>query len=179
LFNQIYNQESSSRQSGADDGMVLDTTKQRYKNRTGFKFKRLHWWEAVRHQPKWRARLVDSSTTDPFLSSSDATNEDEVTRSIGRDRAKAAARKGKGKEGSSSKSESFSVMGGIMSTLKKLSTSFTKVQMWKQYNKLQDCSTVNMDDEELVSHRESLRLIEKGLQFVTLNAAEVQDEDDE
>jgi hypothetical protein len=32
LFNQIYNQESSHRQSGADDVMLLETTKERYKN---------------------------------------------------------------------------------------------------------------------------------------------------
>jgi hypothetical protein len=36
-----------------------------------------------------------------------------------------------------------------------------------------------MDDEELTSHREALRLIEKDLQFTTQNVAEVQDEDDE
>jgi hypothetical protein len=64
-------------------------------------------------------------------------------------------------------------MGGIMSTLKKLSTSFTKAQMWKQHNKLWDRSTVNMYNEELMSHREALRLIEKDLQFATQNAAEV------
>jgi hypothetical protein len=58
-------------------------------------------------------------------------------------------------------------MGGIMFTLKKLSTSFSKAQMWKQYNKLRDRSTVNMNSEELTSHREALRLIEKDLQFAT------------
>jgi hypothetical protein len=52
LFNQIYNQESSTRQSGADDGMILEIAKQRYKNQTGAEFKRFHWWEAVRYQPK-------------------------------------------------------------------------------------------------------------------------------
>jgi hypothetical protein len=57
-----------------------------------------------------------------------------------------------------------------MSTLNKLSTSFTKTRMLKQYNNLRNRSTINMDDEELTSHRETLRLIEKGLQF--------QDEDD-
>jgi hypothetical protein len=51
--------------------------------------------------------------------------------------------------------------------------------MCKQYNKLHDCSTANVDTEELVSHREALRLIETDLHFVTRNAAEVQDEDDE
>jgi hypothetical protein len=67
----------------------------------------------------------------------------------------------------SSQSESSSVMCGIMSTLKKLSASFTKSQMWKQYNKLRYRSTVNVDDEALVSHREALRLIERDLQFTT------------
>jgi hypothetical protein len=116
--------------------MVLETAKQRYKNRTSSKFKRLHWWEAVRHQPKWRARSAGSSTTDPFLSSSEAATKEEVTHPKGRDRAKATAQKGKGQLGSSSQSEPSSVMGSIISTLKKLSTSFTKAQMWKHYNKL-------------------------------------------
>jgi hypothetical protein len=66
LFNQIYNQESSNRQSRADDGMVLEIAKQRYKNQTGTKFKRFHWWEAVRYQPKWRARSDAPSTMNAF-----------------------------------------------------------------------------------------------------------------
>jgi hypothetical protein len=136
LFNQIYNQEVSSRQSGADNAMVLETAKQWYKNWTGFEFKRLHRWEAVRNQPKWRARSAGSSTIDLFLSSIDPATEEEVTCPIGRDRVKAATRKGKGKEGSISQSKFSSAMGGIMFTLKKLSTSFAKAQMWKQYNKL-------------------------------------------
>jgi hypothetical protein len=70
-------------------------------------------------------------------------------------------------------------MGGIISTLMKLSTSFTKAQMWKQYNKFCDRSTVNMDAEELASHREAMRLIENDLHIATRNVAEVQDEDDE
>jgi hypothetical protein len=43
FFNQIYNQETSSRQSGTDDVMILETVKLRYKNRTGAEFKCLHW----------------------------------------------------------------------------------------------------------------------------------------
>jgi hypothetical protein len=39
LFNQIYNQESSNRQSGADDDMVLEIAKQRYQNQTDAEFK--------------------------------------------------------------------------------------------------------------------------------------------
>jgi hypothetical protein len=85
----------------------------------------------MRHQPKWRARSVGSSTIDPFLSSSDPATKEEVTCLIGWDRAKVVTRKGKGKEGLSSQSESSSVVGGIISTLKKLSTSFAKAQMWK------------------------------------------------
>jgi hypothetical protein len=129
LFNQIYNQESSSRQKGADDAMVLETVKQRYKNQTGSEFKRLHWWEAVRHQLKWMARSAASSIMNPFVSSSEAAIEEEVTRPIDRDKAKLVVRKEKGKEGSSSQSESSSVMGGILSTLRKLSSTFTKAQM--------------------------------------------------
>jgi hypothetical protein len=68
---------------------------------------------------------------DTFVSSCEVTTEEEVTRSIGQDRAKTMAQKGKGKEDPSSQSGSFSAMGGIMSTLKKLGTSFTRVRMWK------------------------------------------------
>jgi hypothetical protein len=46
-----------------------------------------------------------------------------------------------------------------MSTLKKLSISFAKAQLWKQYNKFRDRPIVNMDEEELESHRQALRLI--------------------
>jgi hypothetical protein len=63
--------------------------------------------------------------------------------------------------------------------LKKLSTTFTKVQMWKQYNKLRDRSTANMDVEELTSHQEAIKLIEMYLHFASRNVAEVHDEDDE
>jgi hypothetical protein len=40
-------------------------------------------------------------------------------------------------------------------------------------------NTVDMDAEELVTHQEALRLIEKDLNFATQNAVEVQDKDDE
>jgi hypothetical protein len=83
----------------------------------------------VRHQPKWRARSTDSSTIDSFLSTSDPATEEEVTHPIGQDRAKAATQKGKVKEGLNSQSESSSAVGGIMSTLKKLNTSFAKAQL--------------------------------------------------
>jgi hypothetical protein len=56
-----------------------------------------------------------------------------VTHPISRDRAKAVIRKGKGKgkgkEGSSSQSDHSFVVSGMISTLKKLSTSFAKAQL--------------------------------------------------
>jgi hypothetical protein len=52
-----------------------------------------------------------------------------------------------------------------MSTLNKLGTSFAKEQLWKQYNKISDPPTTNMDKKELKSHREALRLIQRDLYF--------------
>jgi hypothetical protein len=75
LFNQIYNQKSSHRQSGVNDVIILEIVKERYKNWTGAEFKCFHWWEAVRHQPKWRARSDAPSTMDAFVSSSEAATE--------------------------------------------------------------------------------------------------------
>jgi hypothetical protein len=106
--------------------MVLEITKQRYKNQTDAEFKRFQWWEAVRYQPKWRVRSDVPSTMDAFVSSSEAGTEEKVTRPIDRDRAKMAVWKGKGKEDSSSQSGSSSVMADIISTLKKLGISFTR-----------------------------------------------------
>jgi hypothetical protein len=69
-------------------------------------------------------------------------------------------------------------MGDIMSTIKKLDISFTRVQMWKQYNKLCETNTVDMNVEELMSHRDLLRFIKKYLNFTTKNTAVVQNKDD-
>jgi hypothetical protein len=111
--------------------MVLEIAKQRYKNQTSSEFKRFHWWEAVRYQPKWRLRSNAPFTMDAFVSSSEAATEEDVTHPIDWNRAKTAAWKGKGKEDSSSQSGSSSAIGGIMSTLKKLGTSFIRAHMWK------------------------------------------------
>jgi hypothetical protein len=94
--------------------MALEIAKQRYKNWTGAEFKSFHWWEAVRYQPKWRARSDAPSTMDAFVSSSEAGTEEEVTRPIDRNRAKTVARKGKGKEDSSSQSGSSSTIGDLI-----------------------------------------------------------------
>jgi hypothetical protein len=102
-----------------------------------------------------------------------------VTRPLGRDRAKATTRKGNEKEGLSKQSEPSSTIGGMIFTLNKLITSFDKTQVWKQWNKLKDCSTINMDDEELKIHREAIQLIQRDLQFVQANEVVVENEDDE
>jgi hypothetical protein len=113
-------------QSGAGDAMVLETAKERYKSRTGGSvFKCFHWWNTVKHQPKWRAKFVGSSSTNPWVSLSDRTTEEEVSHPMDRDRAKATT--WKGKESSSTQSKPSSTMGVLMSTLKRLSTSFAKV----------------------------------------------------
>jgi hypothetical protein len=59
----------------------------------------------------WLIHNIDS-----FLCSSDPVTEEKVTHRIDQDRAKADTCKGKGKECSSSQSESSSVVGGIIST---------------------------------------------------------------
>jgi hypothetical protein len=89
----------------------------------------------MKHQPKWRAKTVGSSTTDLWVSSSDRTTDEEVSHPMGQDRTKAVVRKGKrkgkGKEGSSNQSESSYVVCGMMSTLKRLNASFAKTQLCK------------------------------------------------
>jgi hypothetical protein len=104
---------------------------------------------------------------DAFIFSSETEIREEVTHPIDRDRTKTVARKEKGKEDSSSQSRSSSAIVDIMSTLKKLDTSLTMVQIWNQYNKLRTTYTADMDVEELASHREVLRLIKNDLNFVT------------
>jgi hypothetical protein len=157
--------------------MVLETAKERYKSRTeGFEFKRFHWWDAVKHQPKWRAKYGGSSSTDPWVSLSELIGEEEVSHPMGRDRAKAATRKGKAN--SSNQSETLFVVGGMMTTLKKLSTSFVKTQLWKQWNKLKDRSTMNMDEDELKNHCLALKLLEKDLNFAEAAAHEEEDVDE-
>jgi hypothetical protein len=47
------------------------------------------------------------------------------------------------------------------STLKKMSASFARVQLWKQWKKLQRHSTEYIDGEELKNHCLALKLLEK------------------
>jgi hypothetical protein len=69
------------------------------------------------------------STMDVFVSSSEAEIDEEVSHPIDQDRDKTIAWKRKEKEDLSSQSGSSFVMAGIMSTLKKLDTSFTRAQI--------------------------------------------------
>jgi hypothetical protein len=86
----------------------------------------MHSLNYIEDNAKHRAKSAGSSITDSWISLSDPTTEEEVTRPMGRDRDKTAVQKGKRKECSSSLSESYSVVGDMISTLKKLDTSFAK-----------------------------------------------------
>jgi hypothetical protein len=48
----------------------------------------------------------------------------------------------------------------------------------KQYNKLCELNTADMNVEELTSHQDALRLIKKDLNFSTKNTAEIQNKDE-
>jgi hypothetical protein len=48
----------------------------------------------------------------------------------------------------------------------------------KQYNKLCELNTADMNVEELTSHQDALRLIKKDLNFSTKNTAEMQNKDE-
>ncbi|AQK71945.1 hypothetical protein ZEAMMB73_Zm00001d016914 [Zea mays] len=122
-FNGFYLQEERLRQSGADDAMVMDATMARFEGKIGHPFKRHHWWQVVRHEPKWSAKHDLGSGSDStankrtrlgvsgeYSSGGTEDTEEEVPRPVGHDRAKAAAgktkTKGKGKEATSSESTS-------------------------------------------------------------------------
>jgi hypothetical protein len=122
-FNGYYLQEERLRRSGADNAMVMEAGMARFENKMGHPSKCHHWWQVVRHEPKWSAKH------DPGSGSNGNTNkrtrlgvsgecssggtediEKEVPRPLGCDRAKAEARntktKGKGKEATTSRSTS-------------------------------------------------------------------------
>jgi hypothetical protein len=103
---------------------------------------------------------------------------EEVSCPMSHNRAKAAVRKakGKGKANSSSQSEHDSAIGDMLSTLRKMSTIFLKVQLWKQWNTINERSTTNMNEAELKKHHLTLKIIEKELNFMT---KEEKDRDEE
>ena len=171
------------RQSGADDNMVMEATKAKYLKDMKHEFKLEHQWEAVRHHPKWANKGGDESdgskrtrltSTGEYSSAGSRASEEEISRPIGRDRAKAAARKNKGKATSSSDSTG---MGDMLKNLCKVSKRFMKVSLWKQWGKLKQRPTEGMSEEEKKSHMRALKLMEKDLGFE--NETEVEEEEDE
>nr|XP_051201688.1 uncharacterized protein LOC127315224 [Lolium perenne] len=166
LFNGYYIQEESLRQSGADDGMVMRAAMERYVNdkRVTQPFRRHHWWEAVRNEAKWKGQHGPGSGTDSTskrirlgvsgeYSSGDATTEEE--RPPGRDRAKAAARKGrrKGKETSSS-----SEVGSKSFAMRNMMKGLVKAKLFKQWNKMKDRSTDDMNEAEKRKHAKAIKM---------------------
>jgi hypothetical protein len=172
LFNAFYIQEEALRQSGADDQMVMKAALARYANdkRVTQPFKRQHWWEAVRNEAKWKGQHGPGSGSDSAskrsrlglageYSSSEATEEEEE-RPIGRDRAKAATRKGrrKGKESSSS-----SEVANKSFAMKNMWNGLVKAKLLKQWNKMRDRSTADMTDAEKRKHAKAMQMVEKEL----------------
>lgn len=185
LFNAFYIQEEALRQSGADDQMVMKAALARYANdkRVTQPFKRQHWWEAVRNEAKWKGQHGPGSGSDSApkrsrlglageYSSSDATEEEE--RPTGRDRAKAAARKGKkkGKETSSSGSE----VANKSFAMKNMWNGLVKAKLLKQWNKMRDRSTADMTEADRRKHSKALQMVEKEL---GLEDDENEDDDNE
>jgi hypothetical protein len=177
LFNALYNQETSTRQSGADDAMVMEAAKARYAQKAGHDFKHFHWWQAVRHEPKWSVKhgggpSIDVSKRSRLgvsgeYSSGDRDTEEEVTaRPMGRDRAKAAARRGKGKEkaGSSSQTTGGSdAMGGMMQDFCKISRDYTQAKLWKQWNNLMSRPLEGMSEHDKKVHARAKKRLEQQL----------------
>ena len=169
LFNGYHIQEDQNRASGVDDKMVMEAAEARYANdpKTTQAFRRHHWWEAVRKEAKWRAQFGPGSGVrskksrlgvSGEYSSSEATEEEEEPRSMGRDRAKAASRR-KGKESSSSnEGASKSIeMKGIYEGL-------VKAKLYKEWNKMKDrAATRDMDAREKRIHEKAIKKIENDL----------------
>ncbi|XP_051195055.1 uncharacterized protein [Lolium perenne] len=187
LFNAYHIQEESLRQSGADDAMVMRAAMERYANdkRVTQPFRRHHWWEAVRNEAKWKGQHGPGSGTDSTskrsrlgvsgeYSSGDATTEEE--RPTGRDRAKAAARKGrrKGKESSSS-----SEVGSKSFAMRNMMKGLVKAKLFKQWNKMKDRSTDDMNEAEKRKHAKAIKMVKKELGLKDDDDEEEEQEEEE
>lgn len=195
-FNAYYNQEASKRQSGADDAMVMENAKARYARKAGHEFKLFHWWQAVRQEPKWSLKhgvgpSIDVGKRSRLGSSGDAssgsrdTTEEEVSRPMGRDRAKTAARreKGKGKESSSSGQSQSATdsgnMGPILQRLCKIQNRIATAKMWKQLRIMNATPIDDMTPAQKKVHARSIKRLEKELKSIEEQESEEEDEDDE
>lgn len=168
--------------------MVMKAAQARYENdiRVTGPFRRIHWWEAVRNEPKWKGQHGAGSGSDSTAkrsrlgvsgeySSGGASEDTEAERPIGRDRAKAAARREKekgrrkGKESSSS-----SEVGSKAFAMKKMWSGLVKAKLLKQWNKMKDRSTTDMDEAEKRKHDKAMKMVEK-----ELGLQDDEDEDEE
>ena len=189
LFNAYHIQEEALRQSGADDQMVMKAAMERYANdkRVTQPFRRHHWWEAVRNEAKWKGQHGPGSGTDSTskrsrlgtsgeYSSSEATGDTEEERPPGRDRAKAAARKGrrKGKETSSS-----SEVGSKSFAMRNMMKGLVKAKLFKQWNKMKDRSTDDMNEAEKRKHAKAIKMVEKELGLEEDDDEEEEQEEEE
>jgi hypothetical protein len=66
-------------------------------------------------------------------------------------------------------------MSDILSILEEISTTFIKVQLLKQWDKMKERSTVDMDEEELKKHHLALKIIQKDLNFTEAVVKEAKD----
>jgi hypothetical protein len=168
--------------------MVMAAAKARYKNthKDHKEFKLEHWWNIVRHQPKWlgrddaskRARLGESGE----YSSGGGNTEEEVTRPIGRDRAKAAARRGRAQGKAPASSASSGDSTGTASQLSQMSFTSDKLALailWKQYNIMRKEPTENMTPAQRRQHKNDLKLIRLQLHGGATPAEEEEEEDEE
>ncbi|CAM0913781.1 unnamed protein product [Alopecurus aequalis] len=174
LFNSFHIQEEGLRPSGADDDMVMKAALARYANDTRLpgSFRREHWWKAVRNESKWKRQHGPGSGSDTTskrtrlgvsgeYSSSEATEEEE--RPTGRDRAKAAARKDKGKRKGKESSSSSTEVASKSFAMKNMMQGLVKAKLLKQWNKMRDRSTADMDEQDKRKHVKALRIVEKEL----------------
>ena len=170
LFNAFHLQEEALRQSGADDAMLMKAAMTRYANdsRVTQPFRRQHWWLAVRNEAKWKGQHGPGSGAENKrsrlgvsgeYSSSEAATEEE--RPTGRDRAKVASRRdrrSKGKESSSG-----SEVASKPFKMNNMWNGLVKAKLLKQWNKMKDRSTADMDDAEKRKHAKALKMVEKEL----------------
>jgi hypothetical protein len=132
-------------------------------------FKRHHWWRAVRHEPKWAAKHGPGSGSDVSSKrtrlevsgeyssgGTEDTEQDNETRPIGRDRAKAAKRKEKRKESSSS-----SAVASKAFVTKNMWDGLVKAKLFKQWNIMKSRSTVDMDEAEKRTNFKAVKMVEK------------------
>ncbi|PWZ54726.1 Glutathione S-transferase T3 [Zea mays] len=171
-FNGYYLKEERLRQSGTNDAMVMEAAVARFEGKMGHPFKHHHWWQVVRHEPKWSAKHSLGSGFDTtvnkrtrvgvsgeYSSGGTEDTEEEVPRPVRRYSAKAATRKtktkGKRKEPTSSGSTSEAFK------MKNMWGGLVKAKLLKQWNILKGRSTRDMNPAERRIHAGAVKMVEK------------------